>query len=352
MERSDASQPVAWTEVEGRRFARRLYPPRIVGLFLGCFCIGVVLWQDGAHPALWAALVFNGLLWPHLAYWIASRSAAPRRAEMRNLVVDSAFGGAWIAVMKFDLFPSALLLSMLSMDKISAGGTRLLARSATAMALACAAAAALNGFAFEPESSMLSIAAGLPLLLVYPLLVGIVTYRLSRRVRAQNQRLAEIGRTDGLSGVPNRAHWEDAVESEFQRQRRNPGSASLMMIDVDHFKSINDRYGHVAGDEVIRAVAMVLRESVRGQDMVGRYGGEEFGVVLPETGAEGAAVIAERIRQRIEGRVMVARDGIRCTVSVGIAACDPEMGDRLDWIARADRALYRAKALGRNRVAQ
>jgi diguanylate cyclase (GGDEF)-like protein len=122
------------------------------------------------------------------------------------------------------------------------------------------------------------------------------------------------------------------------------------MMDIDYFKAINDRYGHPAGDAVIREVAGILRAGLRLHDVPGRYGGEEFGIVLPGTGIEGAEVLAERIRTGIESGVLDAGSGARATASLGIAAYDSRDASHADWIARADRALYRAKESGRNRT--
>jgi diguanylate cyclase len=336
---------------EGRRFARRMHVPRAIGLAFGCFAIASVFWQREGVPAwIWAGLVFNGLVWPHLALLVALRSRDPLATERRSLVIDNLFGGAWIALMEFNLLPSAMIAVMLSMDKISAGGPKLLARSALALVFGCIGAGLTTGFALRPTTTMTTIVACLPLLLTYPAIVGYVTYRLSRRIREQNQRLAELSRTDVLSQVANRAHWEDAVEREYQRFRRHSGAACLLMLDIDHFKSINDRYGHPAGDEVIRNVAAILRECARGQDTVGRYGGEEFGLLLPETTLEGAAKMAERIRRRVEAEVLEPREQIRATVSIGIASVAADIQSRQQWIEIADRALYLAKSSGRNRV--
>jgi diguanylate cyclase (GGDEF)-like protein len=120
------------------------------------------------------------------------------------------------------------------------------------------------------------------------------------------------------------------------------------MLDIDHFKSINDRHGHPAGDEVIRTVADILRASLREDDVPGRYGGEEFGVLLPDTPAAGAEVIAERIRKRVEASAL-SKSGLRATVSIGIAELEAQDMAYTGAISRADRALYAAKARGRNR---
>src|SRR5262249_24437011 len=133
-----------------------------------------------------------------------------------------------------------------------------------------------------------------------------------------------------------------------QRCKRIGHPSSLVMADIDHFKAINDRYGHPAGDAVIRSIAKILRTTLRLHDVPGRYGGEEFGIVPPGTGVEGGVILAERIRARTESTVLDTASGSRATTSFGVAAFDPRDASHTDWIARADRALYRAKAGGRN----
>jgi len=335
---------------EGLRFARRMYAPRVVGLALGAVCIGGVLWSDGAPPAAWAALALSCLAWPHLAWLLARRADDPFRTELRNLTVDSAFGGAWIAAMQFNLLPSVVIFVMLCMDKISVGGAPFLARCIAAKLVAAAAMIAAFGLRFQPETSMLEIVCSLPLLVVYPFAVGTVTWRLARRVRTQNRQLEELSRTDSLTRLPNRGYWEEEVAVTAARCRASGQEAALMMVDIDYFKAINDRHGHPAGDDVIRAVAAILRGALRDNDVAGRYGGEEFGVLLPETPAPGAEITAERLRARVESQVLQAELGIRGTVSVGLAFFSMADASHLQWIERADRALYRAKNAGRNRV--
>jgi diguanylate cyclase (GGDEF)-like protein len=174
-------------------------------------------------------------------------------------------------------------------------------------------------------------------------------------VTAQAQQREELrGRaeTDPLTGVANRRRFYHALEVECMRFTRNHLPLSVMMIDLDYFKEVNDEYGHPVGDAVLRIVSQLLLLCLRKTDLLARYGGEEFSVLLPETPKEGALLIAERIRQTIWQQPIVA-DGcqVRVSVSVGIASHieDREATPEI-LLKKADLALYRAKALGRNRV--
>ena len=334
---------------EGLRFAQRMRSLRMLGLALGAVCVGGALWSQGAHAPAWAALLLNALVWPHIAYPVARYSANPYRAELRNLMVDSACGGAWIALINFSPAPSAIIFTMMAMDKVSIGGLRFLARCLALQVAAATVVAMTFGVELHALSSTVERVATLPLLIVYPIAIGLTTYQLARRVRSQNQTLATLSSIDGLSGLLNRVHWEAAVAAEFQRCRRIGHASALVILDIDHFKAINDRHGHPVGDAVIREVALALRSAVRLHDVPGRYGGEEFGVVLPGTDVAGAEVLAERIRERIASMVLEPKKGVRATVSLGVAAFDPRDADQIDWISRADRALYAAKNSGRNR---
>jgi diguanylate cyclase len=335
---------------DGVRFTRRMHAPRAAGLGLGFFCVAAPFWQAGAHPLAWGALFLHAFAWPHLAYAIARRSRNPFRTERRNLTLDSALGGVWVVLMGFNLLPSVVLITALSMDKVSVGGWRFLGRTAAAMLAAGALTALLFGVNLRLETTMLTVLACIPFMVTYPMAIGVVTYQLTRRVREQNRQLAAMSRVDGLSGLANRIHWEEAVESEYHRFLRGGRPSSLLMIDIDHFKGINDRHGHAAGDEVIRGMGAILRRCLRKADMAGRYGGEEFGVLLPDTGEQGAAAIAERIRAAIASTDIDDARRLRCTVSIGVATLASGTHGYHDWMNRADRALYAAKAGGRDRI--
>jgi two-component system cell cycle response regulator len=174
--------------------------------------------------------------------------------------------------------------------------------------------------------------------------------RLQDELRQRNEDLDRISRTDVLTGLRNRRHVEEYLAKLTSLARRNVEPIAVLVIDIDHFKSVNDSHGHDAGDAVLREVAGRMLGSVRLEDMVGRWGGEEFLVVLPNTAAEGAAELAERLRQVVAGTPCRLADGdaVQVTISVGCAAS--LIDDAGILVRSADAAMYQAKQTGRNRV--
>ena len=165
-----------------------------------------------------------------------------------------------------------------------------------------------------------------------------------------NMQLQNLSRTDHLTGLFNRGYWELRLIQEFKRFDRYENASSLIMLDIDHFKKINDNYGHTVGDEAIRCVSRVIKEQIRDLDIAGRYGGEEFGIILPSTNGDGACVIAERLRRVIEKQTVFAEGHeVRFTISLGVAELNEHMHDHRNWIEKADQALYKSKESGRNR---
>ena len=157
---------------------------------------------------------------------------------------------------------------------------------------------------------------------------------------------------DALTGLANRRRLRAAGEQEYRRARRSGHPIAALMLDLDHFKRVNDRHGHGAGDDVLREVARRIRATVREIDVPARYGGEEFAVLLPETGLATAREVAERIRLAVMDDPIETRKGpLAVTLSAGVAALDPHDGDLGSLLEAADGALYQAKAAGRNRVA-
>lgn len=171
--------------------------------------------------------------------------------------------------------------------------------------------------------------------------------------RADNRRLEALATTDPLTRILNRRALLDRLTSEMDRARRFDSSLCLLLLDVDHFKNINDTVGHLAGDRVLRQIAALLEDAARKVDVVARYGGEEFVAILPETSVEGATIFAERLRERIALHEfdLGADDPAHLTVSIGIASFPSlRVASTEDLFARADEALYRAKSGGRNQV--
>lgn len=182
------------------------------------------------------------------------------------------------------------------------------------------------------------------------LFIGIL-HDISER-KAMQAKLVELATTDGLTGLFNRAHFNDRLNEEFKRSKRYQQHAlSLIILDADHFKSVNDYYGHQAGDALLIAIAQMTQQCARETDIVARYGGEEFVVIMPDSNANEALQLAERVRKSIEG-IQIEHNGhsINRTVSIGIACLEHSDSDSDVLLSRADQALYQAKESGRNTV--
>jgi len=182
--------------------------------------------------------------------------------------------------------------------------------------------------------------------------VGLRLQRALFELAAKNEILEKLALTDPLTGLANRRAFQQALEAELSRVSRHGRPASLLFLDLDHFKGVNDAHGHAVGDEVLAAFALVLKRGSRRGDLAARVGGEEFAVLLPTTGAVPAGLVAERIRRATESRSLGRTVSVPVTVSIGLTSTEeqapPPAAEEL--LRRADAALYRAKAEGRNRV--
>jgi diguanylate cyclase (GGDEF)-like protein len=176
--------------------------------------------------------------------------------------------------------------------------------------------------------------------------------RIGRRLEHDAQELERLAVRDGLTGLFNHRTFYRLLEGELARARRFRHPVSLLMLDLDHFKQVNDRHGHLAGDRILAALGQLLSQALREVDSVCRYGGEEFVVILPVTGPELAAGVAERLRAAVQAAAFDVGEGRRAaiTLSIGVATFPDEASAAPELVAAADRALYRAKQDGRNRV--
>ncbi len=175
--------------------------------------------------------------------------------------------------------------------------------------------------------------------------------KMQMKILEQDLLLASLARTDPLTGVNNRRYFIEALTQELERFRRYENSLSLLIINADHFKSINDLYGHDAGDRVLKALCDAAREVFRKTDIFARIGGEEFGVILPHTDHSSSIEVAERFLKRIEELTVKSYKGeVSFSVSIGIAIADEQTKDRESLMKKADKALSLAREKGRGRV--
>lgn len=335
---------------KGLSFARRIYVPRTVGLGIGCFSVMAALYPLDMPLWIWGLLLFNGFVWPHVALKISTRSAYPFRTERRNMLIDSLFGGFWAASFQFNPLPTVTILSMMTMNNVAAGGQKMLLRGALAQIAGVLIAWTLLGIDFTPHTSPLQIYACLPMLALYPFAVGMVCYRLAIKLAEHKRTLRALSRTDSLTGLLNHGSWKDLLQLSFHQCQQTGATATLALIDIDHFKRINDTYGHIVGDSVLRKLSKQLKDNLRAEDLAGRYGGDEFCVIVPNRSLEQTQDIMERLRQVFSQVLDGDEPGLQVSLSIGLASYRPDFDDASQWLNEADKALYIAKNTGRNKI--
>lgn len=339
--------------------------------------VGLHLRDDPPGTVLWALLALQFLLYPHLMYWRARRAENPRTAETNNLVVDSVLLGAWMAVLAFPLWITFALFISTALNKAVTRGAAGISIGCVAFAAGALAGVVLAGFRFSPATDWPATLVTIVGLTLYLFAIGILAHTRNNKLRetremlrageeellavneSLHQRVGEIHRLqerlqdqanrDPLTGLYNRRYLDPTLERELARCRREGLPLSLIMMDIDHFKRINDEHGHPAGDAVLKRLAGILLEQSRAEDLVCRHGGEEFLAVQAGMPSEVAQQRAEEWRRTFAESVVEFEGArIRATLSIGIVAY-PEYGRRAeDLIAQADQALYAAKSNGRN----
>ena len=187
-----------------------------------------------------------------------------------------------------------------------------------------------------------------PRAFIAPVFAGVLFGYLLARIKLLHEQMSLMAHTDPLTNIYNRLHFGNFLDAEIDRAKRYGGTFSLIFFDLDRFKEINDEYGHLVGDEVLKEVAEVVQNANRNADIFARYGGEEFIILAPATDTAGARIHAERLRRDIESHRFKTINQLTC--SFGVAEYQPDRDDVISLFKRADTALYNAKRYGRNRV--
>lgn len=334
----------------GLQFAERGRLPRVVGLGCAYLPIASEMVLQPVGGGWWLLLLLWSFVWPHLAWQIALKAPDPKLAEIYNLKFDALLAGVWMAVIGFNIFPSVALGMMVSINTLGHGGVRLFSAGIALVATASLVMWQLADFPLNFHTSSLTLWMTLPALLIFPLLFSWVSYRTAKMMEEHRQRLQVLSIRDGMTGVYNRVHWEYRLRIEFEKCRREETEATLLLIDIDHFKSINDTWGHDIGDEAIIVVTRLLQTTLRASDVIGRFGGDEFAVIMCGTSPDQAIAAIERVHARLEAFRVPAFPQLMLSISVGAAPLTSRMSHYREWLKSADLALYKAKEAGRSRT--
>lgn len=329
---------------------KRIYLPRCLGLGMGFLAVFFSLPAPHHAGVVLTMLTSYCFLWPHLAYQLARTSARPIDTERRSMLVDACVAGFYAAVIGFNPIPSVCVLSMVTMNNMAMGGPRFMGKGAAASMVGAALACLAFGASFIDTLSHVQIAACLPLLVLYPLSLGYVSYLTAIKLTRHKNQLSEMSRTDHLTGLTNRAALNDMLDDWVRTSGAGIHDSVLALIDVDRFKEINDKYGHIAGDQALQKIAGIMSSCVKERDTVARYGGDEFCVILRHTSRDQAADVFERMRALAQPQTSEDDAVPVPTLSIGAAMYSPCARSSAMWIHLADAAMYEAKKGGRNQV--
>ena len=322
-------------------------------------------WQLQVGPTMWVLQVLQFAVYPLLLYQRAVRAPDPLRAELQNLLLDGVLLGAWMAVWGLPLWISFMLAISVCLNVVIYMGMPGLMRGVVALAAGVAAVRLVAGIDFRPDTGLLVSLLCMALLTFYLLLFAQAAYqrglslRESRKVLGERleqitqlqARLQEQALRDPLTGLYNRRHMDQVLDRELAACAASGEPLALVLLDIDHFKQVNDTWGHLAGDDLLRALAAQLREVVDGRAMACRLGGDELMLMLPGTSSAGAMAMAERLRRRFEQVPASTGAGpMAASLSLGIAMFPDNGQSARELLHCADQALYQAKLHGRNRT--
>lgn len=336
-------------------------------LFANAFAFFAVhIWGRRPSPAWWVVLAAIFLIYPQVIYWRARRAPDSQNAELQNIVLDCFVVAVPTAALGFPLWPTYALFITTTMNNAVASGLQAVGLAIAAFVAGALLGGALTGFPIQPDTTSLVTLLSIFALTWFLLSIGSTAYERALKLRSTREelkrRVAEIdglqiqlreqANRDPLTGLYNRRYLQSTMEREMARSTRAEAPLCVMLLDLDLFKNINDRYGHLAGDEVIQSMAKMLSAESRQDDVPCRYGGEEFMLLMPKMTLDTAQQRAEEWRRRFATMAIDVGSGLRIgtTVSIGIAEFPTHGRSAQALIECADQALYQAKSAGRDRV--
>ncbi|WP_338527171.1 diguanylate cyclase [Erwinia aphidicola] len=336
-------------KLRSTRFIRRMFAMRQLGTFLCFFPFQSVLSELDRSTWFTILLFINAFIWPSVAWLLAHSSPDPTNTERRNLTIDAAFGGAWVALMAISPMPSLIIIAVLASDRYAAGGWPQLKPAIQAFTLTFIPVWAVLGLPLQPTFSTRTVWLTLPLATCYMLVLSAVSYQLTLSLRRKNRELERISLMDPSLKIPNRRLFDRRLESEYLRTQRGEGRAWLMLIDVDNFKQVNDRFGYEAGDYLLAEISRLLRSEVGTRDIPARFGGDELGVIVRDADDITIVMLAAALKEKIAQIRLPASAEFQFSVSIGIAPASN--ADSIhQWLRHADQALYSVKRTGRDGI--
>ncbi|MFT4438698.1 putative bifunctional diguanylate cyclase/phosphodiesterase [Caballeronia sp. 15715] len=327
----------------GLRFAAGTYRIRIFGATAGLLSATPIAMSDRAITLPLIGFAMALLLWPHLAYMVARRSMDPVSAERRNLLIDSIFAGAVVALLNFRLVPSMIVLLSVAMNSIAVGGIRRMFWGCIASALGAIVGIGLFGGHVTGVTEPYSTLAMLPMMVFYPLFIGKFAHDASTRLADKTRQLKALSELDALTGLLNRTTFIASLDRLLRACTGKTTVVGIIFIDLDNFKVINDSLGHKTGDRVLtRLSGRLMRISEQG-GLICRYGGDEFVAAVQVASAKDLSFIATKIISDMSRDVSIDGTRLKLGASVGISVFPENAVDATSLITRADAAMYRAK---------
>lgn len=341
-------QPMPSTPTRpGSRFAKRAYILRCIGLAIGLLPVATVLWVQHAPPWITICVATYCLGWPHLGYLYARRSNDPGLSERHNLHVDNVVGGLIVVAIKFALLPSTLVILMFAMNNVATGGWRLLAKGFLGSLAGILIGMAAFGVVVDHDSSRFLTFACMPLLVVYPLSLGIMSHSTALKLAERSRALKHLSEHDPLTGLLNRSTFTRELVEAVAYARESAGTLSVMFIDMDNFKYVNDSFGHQIGDELLVIVASRLRTATAATEKIARYGGDEFALLTTRPSVEAVHRLASSLVSSVQEPVFVSGRELHARISVGIGTWPADGNDAQSLMLAADAAMYAAKKTGK-----